>query len=150
MRLWTEERDDLPETNRTCCGIEAVEDAQEVANKLGIPYYLLNYERSFKTNVVDYFVDEYSKGRTPNPCLACNQYVKFDALLQQARALGADYLATGHYARIDSDARGYRLYRVWILVRTSRISVHLGARGTAERPFPSGRLHQGRDPRRCR
>ncbi len=109
MRLWTEERDDLPETNRTCCGIEAVEDAQEVANKLGIPYYLLNYERSFKTNVVDYFIDEYAKGRTPNPCLACNQYVKFDALLQQARALGADYLATGHYARVDSDARGYRL-----------------------------------------
>ena len=111
MRLWTEERDDLPATNRTCCGVEAVDDAQEVAHKLGIPYYVLNYERAFKANVVDYFVGEYAKGRTPNPCLACNQYVKFDPLLQQARALGADYLATGHYARVRGDDGGFHLLR---------------------------------------
>ncbi len=111
MRLWTEERDDLPETNRTCCGVEAVDDAQAVAQVLGIPYYVLNFERSFKANVVDYFVGEYARGRTPNPCLACNQHVKFDHLLERTNALGADYLATGHYARI-AEARGaFRLLR---------------------------------------
>ena len=88
MRLYTEERDDLPDTNRTCCGVEAVDDAQAVAQVLGIPYYLLNFERAFQTHVIDYFVDEYARGRTPIPCLACNQYLKFDVLLQRALALG--------------------------------------------------------------
>ena len=109
MRLWTVERDDLPETNRTCCGIEAVEDAQSVAQKLDIPYYLMNFERPFKTHVVDYFTQEYAEGRTPNPCLACNRYVKFDYLLERANALGADYLATGHYARVEEDGGLFRL-----------------------------------------
>ncbi len=111
MRLWTEERDDLPETNRSCCGVEAVEDAQWVAHKLGIPYYLLNFEQSFQTNVVDYFTDEYLRGRTPNPCLACNQYVKFAPLMDRALALGADYLATGHYARVVERDHGFSLLR---------------------------------------
>ncbi|MEK7214604.1 MAG: tRNA 2-thiouridine(34) synthase MnmA [Chloroflexota bacterium] len=111
MRLWTEERDDLPGTNRTCCGVEAVDDDQAVAQMLNIPYYVLNFERSFKANVVDYFVGEYARGRTPNPCLACNQHVKFDHLLERANALGADYLATGHYARVAGDVGGFRLLR---------------------------------------
>ena len=111
MRLWTDERDDLPETNRTCCGVEAVDDAQAVAQTLNIPYYVMNFERPFQTHVVDYFTHEYSIGRTPNPCLACNQHVKFDNLLEKAKALGADYLATGHYARVREDAGQYRLMR---------------------------------------
>ena len=111
MRLWTAERDDLPETNRSCCGIEAVEDAQLVAQVLDIPYYLMNFERPFQTQVVDYFTREYSLGRTPNPCLACNQYVKFDNLLAKARALGADYLATGHYAQVRQVGDTFRLLR---------------------------------------
>src|SRR6185369_5284395 len=84
MRLWTEERDDLPEANSGCCGIEAIDDAQAVAQMLNIPYYVLNFEKPFKENVVDYFTNEYARGRTPNPCLACNQYVKFDPLLEKA------------------------------------------------------------------
>lgn len=111
MRLWTIEREDLPATNRTCCGIEAVDDAQEVAQLLGIPYYPMNFERPFQTHVVDYFTQEYTRGRTPNPCLACNQYVKFDNLLAKAKALGADYLATGHYARVALNHGSYRLLR---------------------------------------
>ncbi len=111
MRLWTQERDDLPETNRTCCGVEAVEDAQAVAQELDIPYYLMNFERPFQTHVVDYFTREYSIGRTPNPCLACNQYVKFDNLLEKARALGASHLATGHYARVHEAGGSFNLLR---------------------------------------
>lgn len=111
MRLYTEERDDLPEANRTCCGVEAVDDAQAVAHVLGIPYYVMNYERAFQTHVIDTFVAEYARGRTPIPCLACNQYLKFDLLLQQALALGADYVATGHYAQVTERGGAYHLLK---------------------------------------
>ncbi len=73
---------------------------------LGIPHYVMNMEREFHERVVDYFVAEYGRGRTPNPCLACNEHVKFRALLDRAVALEADYLATGHYARIERSALG--------------------------------------------
>jgi len=111
MRLWTEENPDAPRHQRRCCSVEDSEDARAVCDHLGIPHYILNYERQFSTNVVDYFVEEYAEGRTPNPCLACNQYVKFAPLLQQALALEADYLATGHYARRRKDGNGYELWR---------------------------------------
>lgn len=111
MRLWTLERDDLPAPHRTCCSVESVEDAQRVCEVLGVPHYFMNFERPFKTHVVDYFTSEYARGRTPNPCLACNQYVKFDVLMSRAVALGADYLATGHYARIDQSHGAFRLLR---------------------------------------
>lgn len=106
MRLWTLEDDNLPAPHRTCCSVEAVDDAQRVAQTLGIRWYLMNMERQFQEKVVNYFVDEYANGRTPHPCVACNQYIKFDELLERATALGADFLATGHYARIE--ARGGR------------------------------------------
>ncbi len=111
MRLWTLERDDIPAPHRTCCSVESVEDAKLVCEVLGVPHYFINFERPFKTHVVDYFTSEYARGRTPNPCLACNQYVKFDALMAKAVALGADYLATGHYARIAERDGSYRLLR---------------------------------------
>jgi tRNA-specific 2-thiouridylase len=101
MRLWTLERDDLPAPHRTCCSVEAVDDAQRVAQTLGIRWYLMNMEKPFQDKVVDYFVEEYANGRTPHPCVACNQYIKFDELLERAVALGADYIATGHYARVE-------------------------------------------------
>jgi tRNA-specific 2-thiouridylase len=104
MRLWAEEE------NR-CCAPQAVDDARRVAARLDIPFYLVNYEAQFKAQVVDYFIAEYSQGRTPNPCLACNRHIRFGHLLQQARALDADYLATGHYARIELASSAYRLRR---------------------------------------
>jgi tRNA-specific 2-thiouridylase len=87
----------------TCCGAEAMKDARSVARTMGFPYYVLNYEEKFRQEVIDGFVSEYLAGRTPNPCIACNDRVKFDPLLKSALSLGSDYLATGHYARIQKD-----------------------------------------------
>src|SRR5882672_3131015 len=83
-----------------CCGSKDFYDARSVAQTLGIPHYSFDYVEKFRGSVIGYFKDSYLKGETPNPCIACNQHVKFDYLLEQAVALGADYLATGHYARI--------------------------------------------------
>lgn len=86
-----------------CCSLSAVEDARRVANKLGIPYYVMNFKDYFQKKVIEYFVEEYMEGKTPNPCIACNRYVKFDELLRRARSLGAEYVATGHYAVVEFD-----------------------------------------------
>lgn len=83
-----------------CCSAEAAEAARKVAQKLDIPFYALDFRKSFKKQVVDYFISEYRKGRTPNPCVKCNQFIKFGKLLDKAKELGADFLATGHYAHI--------------------------------------------------
>ena len=109
MRLSAIEKPDAAGVSRTCCAGEGVEDARAVAQLLDIPYYVMNFEREFQRYVMDYFAQEYARGRTPNPCLACNEYAKFTFLFQKARALGADYLATGHYARIRQDGGRFRL-----------------------------------------
>jgi tRNA-specific 2-thiouridylase len=110
MRLWAEghatsssagTRKGIEEGANRCCTPEAVEDAQRVAAQLGIPFHLVDYEAAFKACVVDYFIAEYSRGRTPNPCLACNKHIRFGRLLDHARDLQADYFATGHYARVE-------------------------------------------------
>jgi tRNA-specific 2-thiouridylase len=87
----------------TCCSLDDVADARMVAHKLGIPFYVFDYQEDFKENVVDYFTEEYLKGRTPNPCVACNTFLKFDHLLDRAQRLGCDFVATGHYAQICYD-----------------------------------------------
>lgn len=110
MRLWAEVEAGHGSENR-CCTLEATEDARRIAAQIGIPFYLLNVEQPFKRNVVDYFIAGYSQGLTPNPCLACNRHIRFDHLLNYARALGADYLATGHYARVRAAASGFHLLR---------------------------------------
>lgn len=93
-----------------CCSLDDLHDARRVAEQLGIPYYVVNAEEEFRRLVVDDFVAEYFAGRTPNPCVRCNERIKFGLLLDRARELGAEMLATGHYARIDRDERGrYRL-----------------------------------------
>jgi tRNA-uridine 2-sulfurtransferase len=105
LRLWEEEHaGETPVPSRSCCAWEAVNDARQVAAVLGIDHYVLNMKEQFKSGVVDYFVDEYRCGRTPNPCIACNRLIKFSALLQKAKEVGASYLATGHYVRLEYDA----------------------------------------------
>ena len=96
-----------------CCSLGAVEDARRAANQIGIPHYVLNFRDYFAQKVIEKFVDEYAKGRTPNPCVECNRSVKFDELLRQARNLGADFLATGHYARVrrNEDTRRHELWK---------------------------------------
>ncbi|MFW5631747.1 MAG: tRNA 2-thiouridine(34) synthase MnmA [Acetivibrio ethanolgignens] len=100
MQIWQDEEISVQEENGGCCGLSAVDDARRVAAQLGIPYYVMNFKKEFKENVMDYFLEEYLAGRTPNPCIACNRYVKWEALLKRALDIGADYIATGHYARI--------------------------------------------------
>lgn len=109
MRLWTYS-DDNP-CHEGCCSEAAVEDARRVCDKLGIDFYVMNFKEQFKKDVVDYFVDEYISGRTPNPCIACNKYLKFDAMLKKALAMGFDYVATGHYAKIEKDENGKFILR---------------------------------------
>jgi tRNA-specific 2-thiouridylase len=87
-----------------CCTIDAVDDARRVAGRLGIPYYVPNFREEFSQAVVDDFAREYFDGRTPNPCVRCNQFVRFDGLIRRADELGVDYVATGHYARVAYDA----------------------------------------------
>lgn len=106
MQIWQDEEEEAKAANGGCCGLSAVEDAERVAEKLEIPYYVMNFKREFKSCVMDYFVEEYLSGRTPNPCIACNRYVKWEALLKRSLEIGADYIATGHYARIDRLSSG--------------------------------------------
>ncbi len=100
MQLWQNETE-AQSANGGCCGLSAVDDARRVAQKLDIPYYVMNFRQEFRCRVMDYFVEEYLKGRTPNPCIACNRYVKWEALLKRSLDIGADYIATGHYARLE-------------------------------------------------
>jgi len=86
-----------------CCDLTSIEDAKRVANRLGMPHYVLNFRDIFREKVISNFCEEYKEGRTPNPCIRCNQYIKFDALIKKAKELGADYMATGHYAKIEFD-----------------------------------------------
>ena len=106
MQIWQEEDDQTVVENGGCCGLSAVEDARRVAGTLGIPYYVMNFRREFKEHVIDYFVQEYLNGRTPNPCIACNRFVKWEALLDRSLKIGADYIATGHYARVEQLPNG--------------------------------------------
>ena len=110
MRLWTYS-DVANSKHEGCCAESAVEDARRVCDKLGIDFYVMNFKDEFRDKVVDYFVREYTRGRTPNPCIACNKYLKFDAFMKRALAMGIDYVATGHYAKIERGADGKYILR---------------------------------------
>ncbi len=109
MQVWPDPPPGTGAEYGGCCSLDAVDDARAVAYRLGIPYYVLNMRDVFADKVIAYFIEEYTRGRTPNPCVMCNHHVKFDALLAKALALECDYVATGHYARVgwDGDRRRY-------------------------------------------
>ncbi|MDI3327536.1 MAG: tRNA 2-thiouridine(34) synthase MnmA [Alicyclobacillaceae bacterium] len=126
---------------RGCCSVDDVSDARRVCESLGIPFYAVNYREAFEQRVIRYFEEEYRRGRTPNPCIACNIYMKYDLLLQQAMDLGADYLATGHYVRSGYDERrGRHLLRKSVDRRKdqSYVLYHLTQDQLARTLFPLG------------
>src|SRR5579871_594234 len=123
MQLWNQRRlaghEGMPEqVQGRCCSIDDVYDARRVAEDLGIPYYVVNQEDRFERDVVRPFIDEYLSGRTPIPCSLCNNHLKFDQLLITARQIGADLLATGHYARVAYDED----HRRWLLKRPADVA----------------------------
>ena len=100
MKLYHNEDADI-ERSRTCCSLDDVEDARSVAYKLGMPFYVFNFTDAFRDTVIRKFIESYENGITPNPCIDCNRYMKFDKLFERAKILGCDYIITGHYARIE-------------------------------------------------
>jgi tRNA-specific 2-thiouridylase len=143
MRLWAESgADGLGENG--CCSESAVLGARRVCVTLGIPFQVVDFAQAFESLVVDYFCDSYARGQTPNPCLACNQHIKFGALLQLARQQGADCLATGHYARVQFEHGQYQLLRGADRSKDqSYVLYMLGQQELEHVLFPVGRLTKG-------
>jgi tRNA-specific 2-thiouridylase len=144
MRLWSEEDALASRHHKRCCSVEDTDDARAAAGVLGIRHYVLNMEREFSRDVVERFVSEYSVGRTPNPCLSCNEHVKFRPLMEHALALGADFLATGHYARILRNTDTAELWRgVDPDKDQSYVLYTLGQRELTRTLFPVGEYAKG-------
>jgi tRNA-specific 2-thiouridylase len=143
LQLWPKGAADR-DRHHGCCSLDAVEDARRVAARLDIPYFVLDVQEEFNRRVIEPFLDDYEQGRTPNPCISCNNEVKFDLLLRKAKAIGADSLATGHYARIDRTPEGlHRLLRAidpgkdqsYVLYGISQLEL-------AQARFPLGEWHK--------
>ena len=109
LKLWPQ--DCVNRAEDKCCGPQAVTDARSVSHKLGIPYYLVDEAEDFQKQVINYFAEEYKAGRTPNPCVMCNEKLKFGTLINRARQLGAEYIATGHFARVEKAGNGRMLLK---------------------------------------
>jgi len=107
LKLWPQ--DCVNRAEDKCCGPQAVMDARSVSHKLGIPYYLVDEAEDFQKQVINYFASEYKAGRTPNPCVMCNEKLKFGTLINRARQLGAEFIATGHFARVEKNAHDGRM-----------------------------------------
>ena len=123
MKLWERENGEMPEAG--CCTAADSEDARKVAAKLDIPYYVFDYTESFSDSVVDNFIDMYSSGLTPNPCIECNRSVKFDHFLEQANKLGCQKVATGHYAKIINKRGHLELHRADYLEKDQSYVLHM-------------------------
>jgi tRNA-specific 2-thiouridylase len=111
MRLWSEPSCDANAPANRCCTPDQMTDAERIADQLGIPFYVIDVQDHFRQTIVQFFIDEHAMGRTPNPCIECNRQIRFTHLLNQALALEANYLATGHYARVKHAADGYQLFK---------------------------------------
>ena len=126
---------------KTCCSLDDVADARSVANRLQIPYYVFNFTDDFRAKVIHKFIDCYEHGITPNPCIDCNRYLKFDKLYERAKVLGCDYIVTGHYARIEKSGDKYYLKKAVDLSKDqSYVLYHLTAEQLAHTMFPLGNL----------
>jgi tRNA-uridine 2-sulfurtransferase len=140
LKLW---RGEAANNDSGCCNVGAAEDARRVADSLDIPFYVLNFAERFESTVVANFHADYAAGRTPNPCVRCNQWVKFGSLMERAETLGADVLATGHYARIRRDGDRYRLLRGADRAKDqSYVLWMLGPHELARTLFPVGELQK--------
>jgi tRNA-specific 2-thiouridylase len=149
MKVWQDKAAPCPTgpepveiRENSCCGAEAMADARAVASAMKFPYYVLNYEDTFKARVIDRFVSEYLEGRTPNPCVACNDKVKFDPLLKTALGLNMEKLATGHYAQLrQSDDGSWHLYRAADKSKDQTYFLYrLGQEQLSRLVFPIGHL----------
>jgi tRNA-specific 2-thiouridylase len=140
LKLW---RGEAANTGSGCCNLGAAEDARRVADTLGIAFYVLNFAERFEATVIRDFHSQYAGGRTPNPCVRCNQWIKFDTLFERARALGADVLATGHYARVSRkdglwrlargvDGRKDQSYVLWMLTQRQLAHVRFPVGGMSK------------------
>lgn len=140
LKLWDYDEEERKLTGKTCCSLDDIADAKDVCDTLGIPFYAFNHKPEFQKNVIDIFVNEYVNGRTPNPCVLCNQNIKFDVLLKETQKMGADFLATGHYARITQDSAGvYHLQKGKDAQKDqSYVLFHLTQQDLAKVLFPVG------------
>ncbi|MBQ7346985.1 MAG: tRNA 2-thiouridine(34) synthase MnmA [Clostridia bacterium] len=140
MKLY-ENEDAGPECSRTCCSLDDVEDARSVAYKLGMPFYVFNFTQEFRDTVIGKFIESYEKGITPNPCIDCNRYMKFDKLYERAKALGCDDIVTGHYARIEKKDGKYVLKKALDETKDqSYVLYSLTQEQLAHTQFPLGNL----------
>ncbi len=139
MRL-SEESREQEEDDHSCCSLSSVEDARRVCRHIGIPHYVMDFTALFREKVIRYFLDDYAAGRTPNPCIACNRYVKFEGLLDRATEIGAEYVATGHYARIERGQDGRWLLKKGVDTRKDQAYVlyHLNQHTLAHFLMPLG------------
>ena len=145
MHLFSETADSCSDdaSGKTCCSLDSAEDARSVCRKLGIPFYVFNFQDDFKTQVIDRFVCAYEQGLTPNPCLDCNRYLKFDRLYERAKVLGCDMIVTGHYARIEEQDGKYLLKKALDPKKDqSYVLYQLSQEQLAHTRFPLGSLHK--------
>ncbi len=139
MRLWSEPGMGAQAPMNRCCTPDQMADARRVASQLDIPFYVVDVQDYFRRTIVQFFIDEHERGRTPNPCIECNRQIRFSYLLDRARALGADYLATGHYARIRHEQGRYRLLKAIDPAKDQSYVLHvLGQEELAQVLFPLG------------
>lgn len=138
LKVWDEQS--TSKRSNTCCSFDDIQDARGVCERLQIPFYAFDYQEQFRKKVINTFVDEYERGRTPNPCILCNNHIKFEQLLQEAEKLGATYLATGHHARVSRDAGGiYHLKKGVDAKKDQSYVLHrLGQKSLAKILFPVG------------